>query len=67
MKSKFYIFYFKKFSQDEGIKTHLAEFFVSENKEIEESINEEVVEQVIEKDEEGNEIQKEVKKSCLRK
>ncbi len=60
-------FLLQKFSQDEGIKTHLAEFFVSENKEIEESINEEVVEQVIEKDEEGNEIQKEVKKVVPKK
>ncbi|MCW1359956.1 NADH-quinone oxidoreductase subunit G [Campylobacter sp. CCS1377] len=60
-------FLLQKFSTDESIKESLAEFFVSENKEIEESINEEVIEQVIEKDEEGNEIQKEVKKLVPKK
>ncbi|EMD1346094.1 NADH-quinone oxidoreductase subunit G [Campylobacter coli] len=60
-------FLLQKFTQDENIKANLAEFFINENKEIEESINEEVVEQVIEKDEEGNEIQKEVKKVVPKK
>ncbi|TEY03175.1 NADH-quinone oxidoreductase subunit G [Campylobacter sp. US33a] len=60
-------FLLQKFSTDESIKESLAEFFVSENKEIEESINEEVIEQVIEKDEEGNEISKEVKKLVPKK
>lgn len=60
-------FLLQKFSTDESIKDGLAEFFVSENKEIEESINEEVIEQVIEKDEEGNEISKEVKKVVPKK
>lgn len=60
-------FLLQKFTQDESIKANLAEFFVSENKEIEESINEEIIEQVIEKDEEGNEIQKEVKKVVAKK
>ncbi|EGI5166170.1 NADH-quinone oxidoreductase subunit G, partial [Campylobacter coli] len=57
----------QKFTQDENIKANLAEFFVNENKEIEESINEEVIEQVVEKDEEGNEISKEVKKVVPKK
>ncbi len=60
-------FLLQKFSTDESIKANLAEFFVSENKEIEESINEEVIEQVIEKDENGNEISKEVKKVVPKK
>lgn len=60
-------FLLQKFSTDENIKTKLAEFVVSENKEIEESINEEISEQVIEKDEAGNEIQKEVKKVVPKK
>ncbi|ELD5360858.1 NADH-quinone oxidoreductase subunit G [Campylobacter coli] len=60
-------FLLQKFTQDENIKANLAEFFINENKEIEESINEEVIEQVIEKDEEGNEIQKEVKKVVPKK
>lgn len=60
-------FLLQKFSTDESIKANLAEFFVSENKEIEESINEEVIEQVIEKDENGKEISKEVKKVVPKK
>ncbi|EAI2255293.1 NADH-quinone oxidoreductase subunit G [Campylobacter coli] len=60
-------FLLQKFTQDENIKANLAEFFVNENKEIEESINEEVIEQVVEKDEEGNEISKEVKKVVPKK
>ncbi|EPI2089455.1 NADH-quinone oxidoreductase subunit G [Campylobacter coli] len=60
-------FLLQKFTQDENIKANLAEFFINENKEIEESINEEVIEQVVEKDEEGNEIQKEVKKVVPKK
>lgn len=60
-------FLLQKFSTDESVKTHLAEFFVKENKEIEETINEEVIEKVIEKDEEGNEVEKEVKKLVPKK
>lgn len=60
-------FLLQKFSKDETIKTALDEFFVTENKEIEETISEEVIELITEKDEQGNEIQKEVKKAVPKK
>jgi len=60
-------FILQKFTQDEKLKAQLAEFFIQEEREIEESINEEFIELVSEKDEQGNEIQKEVKKLVPKK